>query len=145
MKIRDILRAKGQTLVTTTEEESLATALNKLAQHNISAMPVCDAAGTIQGMFTERDLVRHFCSHDEPPQRFKVRDCMSRDIVVGVPDDDVDYIMSVMTARQVRHLPIMQGPRLIGIISIRDLVSAQLEDKQVEVRHLQDYISGGYV
>lgn len=145
MKIRDILKTKGGRLVTTTAEESLATALNKLVQHNIAALPVCDAAGMIQGMFTERDVVQHFSSHSEPAQRFKVKDCMSRDIVVGVPDDDVDYIMGVMTARQVRHLPIMQGPRLVAIISIRDLVRAQLEHTQVEVRHLQDYISGGYV
>ena len=69
---------------------------------------------------------------------------MTGEVVIGLPDDDLDYVMDVMTQKGIRHLPIMDGPKLEGMLSIRDVVDIQLEKSKAEARFLNVYISGGY-
>ena len=96
-------------------------------QHRIGALLVRDAAGAVAGIISERDILRE-CLH------------RSADLVVCEPDDAVDYAMGIVTKNRVRHLPIMDGDRVAGIISIGDLVKAGLDEAAYENRYLEEYI-----
>jgi len=75
----------------------------------------------------------------------KVRDLMTTEVIVGVPEDELENTVKIMTEKGVRHLPVMVGPRVIGILSIRDVIEERLTECHTQVRYLNDYISGGYV
>jgi CBS domain-containing protein len=70
---------------------------------------------------------------------------MTKEVAIGIPGDDLDYVMNTMMQKGIRHLPIMAGAKLEGIISARDILEHRLEECRVEVRHLSDYIAGGYI
>jgi CBS domain-containing protein len=144
MKIRDFMKIKGRAVITIRSDETVHTAVQKLVENNIGALPVCDARGTLVGIISERDLLKVF-SRPGDTKAPRVKDVMTRDVAVGIVDDDLDYVMNTMKQKGIRHLPVMDGGKLVGIVSVRDIVEERLEACQVEVRHLSDYISGGYV
>lgn len=145
MKVKDLLKLKGRPVVTIGPNETVHAAMQKLAENNIGALPVCDAKGTILGIISERDLLKECSQRVRAIASTKVKDVMTTDIAIGIPDDDLDYVMSIMTQKEIRHLPIMVGPKLEGIISMRDIVETQLEESKAQVRFLSNYISGGYI
>jgi CBS domain-containing protein len=103
---------------------------------------VREAAGTLSGLISERDVVRECLHRSADLGRIPVREAMTKDLVVCVPDDELDYAMGIVTKNRVRHLPIMDGDRVAGIISIGDLVKAGLEEAEYESRYLKEYIQG---
>ncbi len=145
MNVRDILKTKKRPVITIGPNETVPTAIQKLVENNIGALPVCDARGTILGIVSERDLLRECSQRIKAIAGTKVKDVMTKDVAIGIPEDDIGYIIDIMTQKGIRHLPILDGPRLEGIISMRDIVDAQLEETKARVRFLSDYISGGYV
>ena len=145
MKIKDLLKIEGRPVVTIGPKETVHAAIQKLVQNNIGALPVCDANGTILGIVSERDLLKECSQRGRAIDSTKVEDIMIKDIAIGIPEDDIEYAMSIMTQKGIRHLPIMVGPKLENMISIRDIVETQLEQSKAQVRYLTDYISGGYV
>ncbi len=145
MKVRDILKIKNQQIITIGPNETAFAALEKLVANNIGALPVCDAKGAIVGIISERDLLRESHRCDMNIGKSKVKDVMTQDVAIGIFEDDLDYIKSIMTQKTIRHLPIMTGAKLESIISSRDIVEAQLEESNAKVRYLSDYISGGYI
>ena len=144
-KVKDILKTKGRPVITIGPNETAIAAIQKLVENNIGALPVCDVKGTILGVLSERDLLRECSQRSRAIGSTRVKDIMTKDVVIGVPEDDLDYVMDIMTQKGIRHLPIMVGPKLEGIISMRDIVDAQLEESKATVRLLSDYISGDYV
>lgn len=144
MKVKELLVKRGRPVITIGQNESVATAAQKLVESNIGALPVCDARGTMVGIISERDLLKECSQHSGEIGKTKVKDVMTRQVAIGIPEDDLNYIMDVMTQKGIRHLPILEGPALEGIISIRDIVDAQLEESKAVVRFLNDYISGGF-
>ncbi len=144
-KVKDFLRTKGRPVITIGPNETVVTAIQKLVENNIGALPVCDVKGTLLGILSERDLLKECSQRSRAIGSTKVKDVMTKDIAIGVPEDDLDYVMEIMIQKAIRHLPIMVGPKLEGIISMRDIVDAQLEESKATVRFLSDYISGGYV
>jgi len=143
MKIRDIHKSTPVHLQTISPERTVHDAIQQLCRFNIGALPVVDAEGALVGILTERDVLR-LCARDDCQSalRTPVRDAMSKDLVIGVADDTVEYVMRVMTERRIRHLPVLEDKRLIDIISIGDVVKAQYEEKETEVRFLRDYMAG---
>jgi CBS domain-containing protein len=111
-------------------------------EHRIGALLVRDAAGAVAGIISERDVLRECQHHASELGRIVVRDAMTRDLIVCVLDDDVDYAMGIVTKNRVRHLPVMDGETVAGMISIGDLVKANLEEVQYENRYLKEYIAG---
>jgi CBS domain-containing protein len=81
-------------------------------------------------------------AREEAPCPTLVQDAMTKDLIIGVPDDDLDYVMGIMTKNRIRHLPILDDKRLMGIISIGDVVNAHLKEQTFEIRTLRDYIHG---
>jgi CBS domain-containing protein len=143
MKIRDLRKSSPVSLQTISPDHTVHEAIQVLCRCNIGALPVVDADETLVGIVSERDVLR-LCSRDDCASALtlKVRDVMTRDLVVGVLDDSVDYVMRVMTDRRVRHLPVLEGRRLVAIVSIGDVVKAQYDEKETEARFLRDYMQG---
>ncbi len=152
MRIKDILREKGTDVVTIEVGRTVHDAICTLNEHGIGSLIVTREGGEIAGIITERDILRE-CGErcvrlTEPPAREEapcaafVRDIMSKDVVIGVPDDDLDYVMGIMTKNRIRHLPILEDGKLVGIISIGDVVNAHLKETEFENRMLKDYMYG---
>jgi len=150
MKIKDILQEKGTAVITIGADESIHAAIVKLNHHGIGALIVKGQEGQIAGIITERDILQccgETCNHlREAPTRdhvlceVLVKDVMTKDLVIGVPGDDLNYVMGVMTKHTIRHLPILNEGSLVGIISISDLVNAHLEENVIQSRTLKEYI-----
>jgi CBS domain-containing protein len=141
MRIREVLEYKGNSVVTVEPDKTVHEAMRILVEHNIGAVVVTQDTSTV-GILTERDVLRLGATDLESLATMRVGDAMTKDLVVGVAEDLVDYAASVMTANRIRHLPIVEGERLIGVLSIGDVVNALKQQKEVENRYLRDYIQG---
>jgi CBS domain-containing protein len=141
MKIREILHGKGSEVYSIAPEHTVLDAVAQLNAHRIGALIVRDAAGAVVGIITERDVLRECLHHSAELGRRRVRDVMTTNLIVCVADDDVDYAMAIVTQNRVRHLPVLDGDGLAGLVSIGDLVKATLDETQHENRDLKDYIA----
>jgi CBS domain-containing protein len=152
MRISDILQEKGAGVVTIDAGQTIHDAICKLNEHSIGALVVTGEGEEIAGIITERDILRKCGDHcarlsESPAQEETgcpslIQDAMTKDLVIGVPDDDPNYAMGVMTKNRIRHLPILDDGSLTGIISIGDLVNVHLEEQVFENRTLKEYIHG---
>jgi CBS domain-containing protein len=140
MRLRNVLRHKGSEVVTIGPERTVHDAICEMNRHKIGAVVVTDETGEIQGIVTERDILRMCMAGKECPAL--VSEIMTTDLVIVVPDDTLDYAMGVMTSNRIRHLPVVDEGRLAGIISIGDLVKSHLSEAEYENRMLKDYIRG---
>jgi CBS domain-containing protein len=151
MRIADILRQKGSGVVTIEADKTIHDAIKILNEHRIGAVVVTDQKGSVQGILSERDILRQCGEHcvrlGNPPKADEdcpslVRDIMTTDLIIGIPDDEISYVMGIMTKNKIRHLPILDDAKLVGIISIGDVVSASIDETQAENRMLTDYVHG---
>jgi CBS domain-containing protein len=140
MKVREILAIKGEQIHTIEPERTILDAVALLVEHGIGALLVRDAAGAVAGNISERDVLRVSRDRSGVLGTIRVADVMTRDLIVCVPDDDVDYAMGIVTKNRVRHLPVMDDGRVAGMISIGDLVKARLDAAEYENRYLREYI-----
>lgn len=148
MKLGELLNKKDfkyRALVTVKPQENILAAVQKLVEHDRGSLPVCDDKGELVGIITERDIVRTILTHPKDFTKTRIDDFMSKKIVVGTLEDDLDYAITVMKVQRIRHLPIMDGNKVVGMISMRDLLGVELEESKLHTRFLSDYISGGYV
>ena len=143
MKVKEILRGKGSDVVTIRPEAPVRELMDLLTKHGIGALVVVDDSKNICGIVTERDVLRRCMKAATPDLSTPVRAIMTADVIVGVPDDEVDYIMNVITENKIRHVPIVSGKNLVGIVSIGDMVKSMLTEMEFENRHLKDYIKSG--
>ena len=142
MKVRDIAKLNPLDLQTITPDRPVHEAIGRLVEHNIGALPVCDSAGELVGILTERDILRLCAGQDlTTVMEQSVADAMTTNLIIGVPDDTVAYVMQVMTERRIRHLPILEDRKLVNIISIGDVVKAKLDESSSEIRFLRDYLT----
>ena len=139
MLIRQILMAKGNHVVTIDGAKTLRDAVALLNANNIGAVIVVDASNKPVGILSERDIIR---AADRLTDVFthRVDELMSRNVIVGTPQDDVQQVEQTMTQKRFRHLPIMDQGKLAGIISLGDIVKAKLEESQEEIQALHTYI-----
>ncbi len=135
MKIRDFLKIKGRPVITVGPDETVSVAIQKLVDNNIGALPVCNW-GVLVGIITERDLLKERFWNSNAIDTTKVRDVMTKHVAVGIPEENLDYATSVMKQKRIRHLPIVVGQKLEGIISMRDIVDMQFEETKAELRYV---------
>lgn len=143
MKLSDLLAHKGGQAVTVTATSSVADAIRAMHENDVgSVLIIGDSGGIPLGIFTERDVMR-LCANGKGAEldNVPINDCMTRDVVVGSPDDHIDEIMNVMTERRFRRMPVMADGELIGLVSIGDLVRAKLEETAQEAEALRSYIA----
>ncbi len=143
MKVKEILRAKGSGVITIKPEAPVRELVDLLTKNSVGALVVVDDSDNICGIVTERDVLRRCLKASEPDLSVPIRSIMTTDVIVGVPEDDVDYVMNVITDNKMRHLPIVTGKKLVGIVSIGDIVKSMLKEIEFENRHLKDYIKSG--
>lgn len=136
MNIASILATKGGQVYTARPDQTIRQALKSLAEHNVGALVVVDAAGSPIGILSERDIVRRL-ARDESALGIPVGDLMSKPVITGVPHDDLTAAGETMTKGRFRHLPILDGGRLVGVVSIGDIVKAQRDEYQGEVETLE--------
>ena len=144
MKIKDISRIKGREPVTIKPADSLFTAIQKMVNNQIGAMPVCDFKGKLEGILSERDILKWINKGNTNVKNTKVADVMTREVIVGDPEDDLNDTLKTMTIKGIRHLPVMTGTRVVGILSLRDVIEERLTECNTQVEYLHDYISGGH-
>lgn len=142
MNIATILATKGDKVVTIRAEQTIRDALRVLAQHNIGALVVVDATMRPIGILSERDIVRAAVKN-EAVFPLLVSQLMTRDLVLGGPGDDLAAVGQTMVQRRIRHLPVVDGGKLIGIVSIGDVMKAQRDHYQGEVDTLQTIVMEG--
>jgi CBS domain-containing protein len=136
MTIASLLAKKGSNVVTVQPEQTIRQALALLAEHNIGALVTVDNAHRPIGILSERDVVRA-AVRDESVFTRTVSALMTRNVIVAVPQDDLESVSRTMTDNRIRHLPVVDQGRLIGIISIGDVVKAQRDRYRGEVETLQ--------
>ncbi len=146
MKIKDVLEAKGRTVYTVEPDRSARDALALLNRHRIGCLVVVDNNGDIQGIVSERDILRYVSESDKSPAHETVARVMTPHdaTIIATEEDDIDYAMRVMTESRIRHLPVAMENHLTGIISIGDLVKCLLAETTHENKMLLDYITGRY-
>jgi len=122
---------------------SVAGLLEDLARHNVGAMVVCDDAGVLVGIVSERDVVRRLHERGAELLRAPVSEIMTTAVVTCEPTEAVDSLASTMTERRIRHMPVVSGGKLIGIVSIGDVVRSRIEQLESDREQLESYIAQG--
>lgn len=138
MTVSALLHKKGRHVSTARTTETVATALGKLAEERIGALVVLDRWGKLAGMFSERDVIRALAQHGAAALDFEVHELMTPDVTTCAPSDRLEAVMQVMTTHRIRHLPVMEAGKLVGLISIGDLVKYRLDEKEEEANVLLD-------
>jgi CBS domain-containing protein len=140
MKVREILDAKGRGVITVRPEATVATALDRLVRERIGALVVSEDGRRVAGVLSERDVVRALAAEGAATVAGgrRVAELMTREVATCAPEDDVRHVMAEMTRRRVRHLPVVEGGGLAGIVSIGDVVKSRLEEAEEETATLRD-------
>ncbi len=140
MKVADILQKKGSAVYSVHRTATVLDAIKLLSEKNIGALPVIEE-GRLLGIFSERDYARKIvlkgkASHDTP-----VQEIMTENPFTVAPEDTIEACMSVMSDKRIRHLPVLQGGAVVGMISISDVVTAIIQSQKETIDHLKNYIS----
>ena len=142
MKISDVLRYKGSEVITVKPDETVSGLLALLAEHRIGAVVVSTDGSSVDGIVSERDIVRHLHSSGTGVLEAPVSQIMTSDVTTGSADDNIADLAGTMTELRVRHVPIVDAEgKLAAIVSIGDIVKHRLSELQSERDQLRDYIS----
>ena len=141
--VRDVLMSKDPTVHTISRAASVLEATQAMNRHQIGAMPVLDESGRMVGMFTERDVLRRLVAERRDAASTSVAEIMSTDVIGCCDGDPLDAARSIMKDRRVRHLPVTdRAGTLVGMISIGDLNAWCLEDDEITIQYMTEYIRG---
>jgi CBS domain-containing protein len=145
VKINDIIQAQGERkILSISPQSSVGDALELIVKERIGALPVFKGENNLVGIITERDILWRMHKEGQDALERQVSDVMTAKVIVGVLDDDIEVAETFMTVNRFRHLPVMDGSKLVGMISIGDLVKSQIKNLKVQNRYLKDYITGKY-
>jgi len=144
MLVSDCLKRKNRELITVGPDVLVPEAMKLLLTNRISCLPVVDSNRQLIGILSDKDIFKRAY---EDPNGFTgaaVRDLMTTEVIVGVPQDTLAYIGGVMTKNRIRHVPILDHREVVGLISVGDIVSSQLTSFEIENRYLRQYIVDQY-
>jgi CBS domain-containing protein len=139
--VRQILQNKGQQVWSISPAASVYEALQLMASKDIGALPVVEEDRLV-GIFSERDYARKVILHGKTSRETRVDEIMTGRVVVVGPERTTEECMALMTEKHIRHLPVMEGERLIGLVSIGDVVKAVISNQEFVINQLENYISG---
>ncbi len=143
MLVSQILAQKGAAVFACSPQETIAAAAERLNEHHIGAMVVLDQKDNVAGIISERDIIRAIAQAGAAALSSPVASCMTRDIVYAEPKESIDALLSRMTDRRIRHLPVCKDGKLIGVVSIGDLVKSRIAETEAEAEGLKAYIAQG--
>ena len=138
MKVETILKAKGGHVVTVQPNATVGTAIRRLKLERIGALVVSQNGVELQGMISERDIVLGLAEHGGGLLDLQVADLMTREVRTCTPQDSIKHVMGEMTRSRVRHLPVIEHGKLVGIVSLGDVVKNRLEEVELEASVLRD-------
>ena len=139
--VRDLIKRKGNTVYSVSPESTVLEALQLMAQKNVGAVLVMENDKML-GIFTERDYARKVILKGRTSRDTNVTEIMNDDVLCVKPERTVDECMAIMSGKRIRHLPVLDGNRLAGLISIGDVVKAVIEEKEDIIQELEKYITG---
>lgn len=142
MRIANVLRAKGSVVATVPPDAPVTVMLAQMAKHRVGAVVVVDD-GAVVGMVWERDVLRLLHERGASLIPTPIADIMNTDVISCMPTDEVDDVLRIMTDRRIRHVPVMISDKLIGIVSMGDLVKARIDELETNQAYLQSYIGAG--
>lgn len=140
MSIARIIAGRAGEIVTCREDHRVAEAIALLTERRIGAMPVTDAEGSVVGIFSERDVIGCLQARGPEALGLRIAEAMTSPAVTVGPDTSENQALALMTRRRIRHLPVVDDGRMIGFVSIGDLVKARIDEIEGEARALRDYI-----
>lgn len=142
MLIGEVLRRKGRDVATVAPEATISEVLELLARHGVGALVVSSNGSTVAGIISERDVVRALAADGRDVVDRSAAQVMTREVVTCSETATIDQLMDEMTERRFRHVPVTEDGRLVGIVSIGDVVNARVRTLETETRQLTNYISG---
>jgi CBS domain-containing protein len=144
MLVKDVLNLKQRETTTIHKDASVRDAMDLLISNRISCLPVVHDDNQLEGIISDKDIFRHV--HDNPDSftNCAVGKLMTTKVIVGLAEDELSYIAGIMTNNRVRHIPIVADSKLIGLVSVGDVVKTQMESIKIENRYLKQYIGGDY-
>ena len=143
MKVKELLSIKGIECFSITGDQSLFDAAKQMTECNIGALLVMDR-GSLVGIVTERDIVKNVSAEKVLCKDAKIKDVMSRNLLVVKPGDDLDYVMAIMIQNNIRHTPVIEESGLVGLLSMRDVVRVLVKNLKAENHYLKDMIGGKF-
>ena len=142
-KVADVLREKGAKVLTTDPSRTVYDAIEKMSAQNVGALVVVEG-GEVCGIITERDYLRQIALKGRSSRTTPVRDIMTTEVTCVDPTAAVDECLALMSERHFRHLPVLEKGRLIGIVSVGDLIKQIVREQSIHIEHLTAYIAGKY-
>ena len=142
--VKEILGPVNKAILSISKDKSVADAISQLVEHEVGALIVVEDDKPV-GMFTERDVLKCWARKGERPFRdIKVAEVMTVNMIIAEQDDDLCYVTTIMIKNRIRHLPVLDKNKIIAMLSIRDVVKAQVTDLRAENHYLKDYIADKY-
>jgi CBS domain-containing protein len=142
MKVSNLLATKGREVSTISQERSVTDAIALLKERGIGALVVTGQQAPLVGILSERDVVRALAVSGEKALKLKVSQLMSQDVVTCNESTELNELMTTMTDRRIRHVPVVDDGHLVGLVSIGDIVKARLDELEQDKKDLLDYVSG---
>jgi CBS domain-containing protein len=139
MHVSDILKSKGNKVVTVRPDVNIRNAAQRLRIEHVGALIVSEDGQSVSGILSERDIAHGLAEYGSAVTEHSVADLMTRGVIHCTPGDSLAHVAKVMTQRRIRHLPVMEGHALIGIVSIGDVVNHRLNELELEANVLRDY------
>lgn len=143
MQVKEILNQKGRDVFSVKPEDTVYNAIAKMAEYNIGALLVVEA-GKLVGIISERDYRNKVILKGRTSKTTTVEEIMTDKVIRVNPTDSVNLCMQLMTDKKIRHLPVVDDEKIVGVISIGDVVKTVIATQKVEINSLRDYIGGGY-
>ncbi|MBK5198465.1 MAG: CBS domain-containing protein [Methyloceanibacter sp.] len=143
MNVAAILKLKGREVVTSAPDTPLLDIAEVLGKHGIGCVVITGAEGKVAGIVSERDIVREIGRAGAKVLKEPVKTCMTKTVVTCREADTIDRIMAEMTAHRFRHMPVVERGRLIGLVSIGDVVRMRIAEAEMEAAAMRDYIATG--
>jgi len=142
VRVKQLLGRKGHEVWSVDADVPVLEAIQLMADRHVGALPVTRGGDELVGVVSERDYARKVILLGRSSAETPVWQIMSSPVVTVTPEDEVRQCMQIMTEMRIRHLPVMQGDRMVGMISIGDLVRAVIEDQEQTIQHLERFIAG---
>ncbi|BHH85369.1 CBS domain-containing protein [Desulforhopalus sp. 52FAK] len=144
MKVKDILATKGSRVVTIEQSTKVFDAMTIFSANRVGSLLVVDKDEAILGIIAARDVLMAVVNHYDTIKEITVETIMTKDLIVCGENDDIEYVQTAMTENRIRHIPVLAGKELKGLISIGDVVKSQLKEVHVENKYLKDYMADKY-
>lgn len=144
MKVKDILAQKGSRVITIEKDISILDAMKIFPANRVGSLIVVDKFNDILGIIAARDVLMAVINHLDQIKTMTVEEIMTTNLIIGTEEDSIEYLQAIMTENRIRHIPILEGRKLKGLVSIGDVVKALMTEKDVENRYLKDYIADKY-